>query len=94
MTTLEKKLNAINSDIRFGVCECYENGIFETSVFFNENFDGKLTKELSDRFILCPRQEIAETVAKNKDFLKAYSETFLKFKKWLFDNEVKYSFDI
>lgn len=93
MTNLDKKLNSINSDIRFGVCECYSNGLCETSIFFNENFDGKLNKELSDRFVLCPRQEIQETVSRSIDFKIAYKETFKKFKQWLLDNNITHSIE-
>lgn len=86
--TLEQKINLIDTDIRFGVCECYENGLYETSVFYNENFDGRLNKELQDKFTLCPRQEIAETVSKSVSYTLAYEETFSKFKVWLLKNEI------
>lgn len=86
--SLQQQISLVESDIRFGVCECFENGLFETSVFYNENFDGKLSKELMDKFTLCPRQEIADTVSKNVVHTDAYKETFDKFKKWLIENQI------
>lgn len=90
--TVEQQIKNVELDIRFGVCECYQNGMFETSVFYNENFDGKLSKELMDKFTLCPRQEIAETVSKNTDYKKAYQETFDKFEKWLVENQISHKY--
>lgn len=90
--SLQQQIGLVESDIRFGVCECFENGLFETSVFYNENFDGKLSKELMDKFTLCPRQEIAVTVAKNANHFIAYKETFDKFKKWLIENQITHKY--
>lgn len=86
--TLEQQIARIEHDIRFGICECYQNGLFETSVFYNENFDGRLNKELMDKWTLCPRQEIAETVSRNVDYKKSYQETFEKFDKWCIENSI------
>jgi len=76
---LDEKIHQIEADGRFALCQQYNNGLFETSIFYTPIFKGGSAE----------RKELRSTISKSMSYAAACDKTIDLFKQWVIDNKIE-----